>query len=229
MLIKILLEKLGITVTIVEDGEQAVQAAMSQPFDIILMDMQMPKMNGYEATEALRQQKFDLPIIALTANAMKGDADKCIAAGCNGYMPKPVNKELLHDMLVKHLSGHEKQNPENAPENNNRENIANEEKILISDLKDDPVLAPVIDVFINELPTIIKDIEEAMNKSDDEKLRSISHMLKGASASAGFTALSEYVAKTEALLVEKRLDSAKNAVNHMTDLCHKVIKRQNTK
>ncbi|MCF7956508.1 MAG: response regulator [Phycisphaerae bacterium] len=229
MLIKILLEKLGITVTIVEDGEQAVQAAMSQPFDLILMDMQMPKMNGYEATQALRQQNFDLPIIALTANAMKGDAEKCIAAGCSGYMPKPVNKDLLHDTLVEHLSKNNTQRTQEISENKNQETIENEEDILTSSLMDDPVLAPVVNVFLEELPKIIKDIEDAISQSDSEKLQSLSHMLKGASASAGFTALSDYVAKTEALLIEKRLDSARNAVNQLTDLCHKVIKRQSTK
>ena len=229
MLIKILLEKLGMTVTIVEDGEQAVEAALSHPFDIILMDMQMPKMNGYEATEALRTQKFDVPIIALTANAMKGDAEKCITAGCNGYMPKPVNKDLLHDMLVEHLSGKGAKSPQKTPDKADQETIANEDDILTSRLSDDPMLAPVIDIFIEELPGIIKEIENAISESDNEKLRSISHQLKGASASAGFTALSEYVAKTEALLIEKRLDSAKTAVDQMANLCHKVIKRQNTK
>lgn len=229
MLIKILLEKLGMTVTIVEDGEQAVQTAMSEPFDIILMDMQMPKMNGYEATEALRQQKFDLPIIALTANAMKGDSDKCIEAGCSGYMPKPVNKNLLHDTLVKHLSGNGSQITQDTPENATQETIENEEEIVTSTLKNDPILAPVVDVFIEELPTIVKDIEDAIIQSDNQKLQSLSHLLKGASASAGFTALSDYVAKTETLLIEKRLDSARNAVNQMTELCYKVIKRQNTK
>jgi PAS domain S-box-containing protein len=228
MLIKILLEKLGLTVTIVGDGELAVQAATSQSFDIILMDMQMPKMNGYEATQALREQKIDLPIIALTANAMKGDADKCIEAGCNGYMPKPVNKDLLYTTLSEYL-GKTTRRKSDLQSTDNTTADTSEDEALVSSLKDDPLLAPVIDIFIEELPTILKELENAISESDNEKLRSISHQLKGASASAGFTALSEYVAKAETLLVEKRLESAKFAIDEMTALCYKVIQKQSSK
>ncbi len=229
MLIKILLEKLGLTVTIVGDGEQAVQAAMSQPFDVILMDIQMPKMNGYEATQALRQQKIDLPIIALTANAMKGDSEKCLEAGCNGYMPKPVNKDLLYSTLAEHLGKDKTRRKSDSQTNPEQASNADNDEILISSLNNNPELKPLLDIFLEELPNIIKKIENAISESDNEKLRSISHQLRGASASAGFAALSEYVAKAETLLVEKRLDSAKVAVDQMTALCYRVIERQNSK
>lgn len=229
MLIKILLEKLNLTVTIVNDGEQAVQAAMSQPFDIILMDMQMPKMNGYEATQALRRQKFNLPIIALTANAMKGDADKCIEAGCDGYMPKPVNKDLLQETLLMHLTTKNDRRIDDLSNTTEQPDIANEDKDLISTLKDDPLLSPVIDIFIEELPNILQELENAIEEADEDKLKSISHQLKGASASAGFTALSEYVEKAETLIIEKRMDFAKEAIDEMTNLCYRVIKQQKSK
>jgi CheY-like chemotaxis protein len=234
-----MLRSMGFFVTVASDGEKAVSefhaaAANGEPFDVVLMDLQMPVMDGLTATRKIRDDEAGtvnnkLPIIAMTANAMKGDADKCIEAGCNGYMPKPVNKDLLHDTLVEHLSKNDSQSTQETSENANQETIENEEDIITSTLKDDPILAPVVDVFIEELPTIVKDIEDAISQSDNEKLQSLSHLLKGASASAGFTALSDYVAKTEALLIEKRLDSARNAVNQMTELCYRVIKRQSTK
>lgn len=110
-----------------------------------------------------------------------------------------------------------------------RPGIANEDKYLISTLKDDPLLSPVIDIFIEELPNILQELENAIEEADEDKLKSISHQLKGASASAGFTALSEYVEKAETLIIEKRMDFAKEAIDEMTNLCYRVIKQQKSK
>jgi CheY-like chemotaxis protein len=103
-LIELLLKKLGIEVVVVENGRQAVQKAMTEKFDIILMDIQMPVMNGYEATKHLRKEGIKIPIIALTACAMKGDDEECFAAGCSGYLPKPIDRKKLIETLSRYLS-----------------------------------------------------------------------------------------------------------------------------
>ncbi len=103
-LIQRILEKMGLETIAVDDGRQAVDRATSEPFDMIFMDIQMPEMNGYEATRALRKKNIRTPIIALTAHAMVGDEKKCLEAGCDGYMAKPVRFEKLRDLLAKHLS-----------------------------------------------------------------------------------------------------------------------------
>ena len=90
---------MGFEVTIAEDGNEAVQKALTQEFDLILMDMMMPNMNGYEATEQLRKEEITTPIIALTANAMKGDDKKCIEAGCDDYLSKPIKATDLYDVI----------------------------------------------------------------------------------------------------------------------------------
>ncbi|MCF6324492.1 MAG: PAS domain S-box protein [Gammaproteobacteria bacterium] len=93
-----ILKKLNCTVTIADDGEEALQKARNEKFDLILMDCQMPKMDGYETTNNIRQEKGpnqNTSIIALTANALYGDDIKCIAVGMNDYMSKPINKETL--------------------------------------------------------------------------------------------------------------------------------------
>jgi len=103
MLMKVMLSKLGVDVVIAEDGKQAIQKALSKSFDLILMDMHMPHMNGYEATGVLKQQGYKPPIVALTANAMKDDGQKCIEAGCDGYLTKPVDRRELTQIMAKYL------------------------------------------------------------------------------------------------------------------------------
>lgn len=102
-LITILLRKIGLEVTIAEDGQKAVEKCDAETFDIILMDMQMPNMNGYEATHQLRSQGVTTPIIAVTANAMMGDEEKCLEAGCNGYISKPIDRNKLTEVINQHL------------------------------------------------------------------------------------------------------------------------------
>jgi signal transduction histidine kinase len=104
MLIEKMLNKIGFDVTIAENGLLAVQKALVQSFKMIFMDMQMPEMNGYDATRALRQKGIKTPIIALTANAMKGDDKECIEAGCDDYLPKPFDPQQLLRVIQTHLS-----------------------------------------------------------------------------------------------------------------------------
>ena len=117
-LISILLKKAGAKVTIAENGQEAFELAMRdlntetsqretphRPIDVILMDMQMPIMAGYEATRQLREIGFDRPIIALTANAMSDDREKCIECGCDDYMTKPIDRQKLNEMVARYVAG----------------------------------------------------------------------------------------------------------------------------
>jgi CheY-like chemotaxis protein len=101
--IKALLTRMGMEVTIASDGNVALQKALTQQFDLILMDMQLPHMNGYEATKALRKEGIATPIVALTAYAMTEDRGKCLKAGCDDYLSKPVDQEKLQRILSKYL------------------------------------------------------------------------------------------------------------------------------
>lgn len=103
MLIETLLGKHGLRSVLVENGKQAIEATQDQEFDIIFMDMQMPVLNGYKATESLRNNGATMPIIALTANAMTGDREKCLDAGCNNYLSKPIDRLQLETLLEEYL------------------------------------------------------------------------------------------------------------------------------
>jgi two-component system, sensor histidine kinase len=94
-LIDLVLRRAGVQVTMAENGQIGVNLARAQRFDLILMDMQMPVMDGYLATAELRRGGLEIPIVALTANSMKGDAERCLAAGCSGFLSKPIDSERL--------------------------------------------------------------------------------------------------------------------------------------
>lgn len=107
--ISLILRLAGAEVTVAENGEMAIELALkaeaeNRPFSLVIMDMQMPIMDGYEATRKLRESGFARPIIALTAYAMKDDMAKCLAAGCDAYASKPVDRERLLAMLHSHLA-----------------------------------------------------------------------------------------------------------------------------
>ncbi len=102
-----MLEKMGCTVDIANNGHEAVEQFDKKDYDLIFMDCQMPEMDGFEATEAIRKKENGedkITIVALTANALQGDKEKCLAAGMNDYISKPVSKESLHAVLTEHLS-----------------------------------------------------------------------------------------------------------------------------
>jgi CheY-like chemotaxis protein len=99
MLIRIILEQADAIVTIAEDGKKALDLIAENPFDIVLMDIQMPVMDGHEATRTLRARHFHLPIIALTAHAMKEERERCIESGFSEFLAKPVRREEMIEML----------------------------------------------------------------------------------------------------------------------------------
>ena len=98
-LIKLILEKAGCTVDEAENGQIGFEKATAGNFDVVLMDMQMPVLDGYKATAQLRESGYSKPIVALTANAMSGDKEKCATAGCDGFLAKPVDMDLLLDTI----------------------------------------------------------------------------------------------------------------------------------
>jgi CheY-like chemotaxis protein len=98
-----MLAKLQVQVEVATNGLEAVQKATESPYDLILMDCQMPEMDGYEATRTLRAQGVQTPIIALTANALEDDREKCLACGMNDYLSKPIQADMLRRTLAQWL------------------------------------------------------------------------------------------------------------------------------
>jgi len=103
MLVKLLLEKLGAEVEIAEDGAEAVALVSEQRFDLILMDVLMPRMDGIEATRRLRAAGVETPVVAVTATVTSNDRRRCLQAGCNDFIAKPLDRAKLLDVMRKHL------------------------------------------------------------------------------------------------------------------------------
>ena len=103
-LIQILLNQRGVASTVVDDGRAAIERALVERYDVILMDMQMPVVDGYEATRRLREMGYAGPIVALTANAMRHDRDKCLGAGCTDFLSKPIDPTRLYSTLATYVT-----------------------------------------------------------------------------------------------------------------------------
>ncbi len=189
-LISFLLRKAGAHVTVVENGKLALDAALAardarKPFDCILMDMQMPILDGFEATGLLRQQGYAAPIIALTAHAMAGDRQECIKAGCDDYASKPVDRTELIRLIATYIS-HGKTTPpseENTPD------------APITELAGDDMLEQV-ETLVSKLPDKVALIESAIDEQDHGALEELSHQLKASAGGHGSPPIADAAQKS---------------------------------
>ncbi len=187
VLIASYLRKIGLKIDVANNGEEGVNAAMSGDYDLVFMDIQMPVMDGYTAVKILRAKGYIKPIIAMTANAMQEDRQRCLAAGCNDYLAKPVQREQIYSILEKHLSG------TTTDGNTSRE--------LISTLYEtDPDMADMVKTFIDILPTYISQCQEALEGETWDALAFALHTLKGMGGSYGYAIITETAREAENLL-----------------------------
>jgi len=202
-LIELILKKAGLKAKIVDNGYEAVQCVEKENFDAILMDIQMPVMNGYEATKLIKAKHPEVPVIALTACAMKGDDDKCYAAGCDDYLTKPVDRKKLLATLTKYLSAKSKQS--DKTDNNNKQETGmtsaqtvvqtNECEIdctlLMERIGDEELVDEIIPVFINDNVGRMNLLAEAVRKQDSSEVKFYAHSIKGACGTVGSPILFE--------------------------------------
>jgi PAS domain S-box-containing protein len=177
-----LLKKCGHDVVVVSSGRLAVEAVRHQAFDLVLMDVQMPEMDGIQAAQAIRAKEaatqMRIPIIALTAHALKSDRERCLAAGMDEYLSKPIRaKELTQmiDALVTRTTVTEKS--KTKPVSSGR---IDWNKAFDTVGGDRRLLCELIDVFANEREVMIAELANAIDNDDHANLRRSAHSLKGA-------------------------------------------------
>ncbi|AMV17450.1 response regulator [Planctomyces sp. SH-PL14] len=208
-LISLHLRKAGAEVVIAENGRVAVSLASSQPFDLILMDMQMPEMDGYAATRELRNRDVALPIIALTAHAMAEDRKRCLDAGCTDYLTKPIDRQTLLATLARHLPAEATE--EAAP------------VLLMSSYADDPDMLEVIEEFVESLPAKVTLLRRLLDREETAELQRVLHQVKGAGGGYGFAMITARADAAGTVLKEgKEMTQVRQSVEELIGVMESV-------
>jgi signal transduction histidine kinase/CheY-like chemotaxis protein/HPt (histidine-containing phosphotransfer) domain-containing protein len=200
-----MLKRIGYCGDAVANGLEAVRALTQIPYDIVLMDVQMPELDGLQATRRIRDPKTGVqdphvPIIAMTAHAMKGDQDKCLAAGMDDYLAKPVQLDHLAAILqrwLKHTTlppvGEIKGSAPLSPEPAVFDRLGCLDRLG----GNEELLRRIIQVFLAESQRHFRGLTEALTAGDASQINSLAHRLNGASGSVGANALRQLAAKLE--------------------------------
>jgi len=199
-----LLEKAGHRVTLAKTGREAVTAwenSGTSEFDIVLMDIQMPEMDGMEAAAAIRERERSsgkhIPIVAMTAHAMRGDKERCLASGMDGYISKPIHPSDLFAEISRHLSETERGNT--VKENSEPPNEQIDRTSLLERVEgDQELLAEMVNLFVEDAPNLLATMREAFDRGDMAVLERSAHSLKGAASN-----LSAQVTAAAAFRLEK--------------------------
>jgi two-component system, sensor histidine kinase and response regulator len=222
-----MLEKRGHTVVVAGNGKEALAAAESESFDLILMDVQMPEMDGFEATRAIREKEerarstlspqpsvlspqgprlrtldpglFHIPIVAMTAHAMKGDRERCFEAGMDGYVSKPLQVQQLFEViagLVPTLARAEADTPDQtAP----TEQVFDRNAALDRVEGNWELLQEIVSLFFDEIPRLLSAVQEPIARRDAKALERAAHTLKGAVGNFGAKGAFDAALRLEAM------------------------------
>lgn len=193
------LEQLNAIVDHAKNGQEAVEKALNNIYDIVLMDMEMPVMNGYAATSQLRERGYIGTIVATTGMTQPEDKERCFTAGCDHYIPKPYSYENLVD-LFESLQG----------------------EPIFSEFESDPAMHEIIGMFIVELPGRIRAIEEALLSENSKNTADTLRSLKAVAGACGFGIITEKSAELESKIIEGvSIDQLKDDIVRLIKTCFK--------
>jgi two-component system, sensor histidine kinase and response regulator len=233
-----LLERRGHEAVVVGDGRNALSALESGSFDLVLMDVHMPEMDGLEATRAIRRRERDagghVPIVAMTASAMEEDRDRCLAAGMDAFLSKPIRSEEFYQVIESMASPRPSEDGGSPMNGETREPGANEpagrrassfdlEEALHQVDGDREILKELAEVFLDQAPKLLERIREAAREGEARDLRQAAHTLKGSAAIFSGTSVADAAQRLETLGREERLDEADSAVAELEPLLSRLM------
>jgi len=254
-----LLKKMGVTVDIAANGREAVAAVVSQSYDLVFMDWQMPEMDGLEATRIIREQEMvrrssndagvigeqagraiRVPIVAMTANAMDGDREQCIAAGMDEYLPKPIRRESLLEILSRWIprkqdaEGHqETQNSPTTPSGNKPRFPMADEGLILPPIEvknpthcdwgtaleqvdgDTQLLGELIDLFEESAPVLLRTIRDALTRQDYSTAGKSAHTLIGAIGTFRARSVAETASRFECAAEQQNLEDLEELIEKL--------------
>jgi len=232
-----ILEKRGHRAVVASNGKEAIEKLRGERFDLILMDVQMPEMDGITATRMIRDLRLEtqnsegqissiqypissIPIIAMTAHVMKGDRERCLAAGMDGYVSKPIKAEELFTVIERFASGlqdKKKERPSLSSRSNNPppKDVFDMPKALEVVNGDRELFKEIATLFLENLPDNIAQIRGAIAKSDADALDRAAHSLKGSVGNFGAKRAFEAAHRLELMGKEARLTEAEGALSEL--------------
>jgi PAS domain S-box-containing protein len=206
---------------IAENGKQALEKIKTKLYDIVLMDIEMPEMNGYETTKVIRNEfKNNVPIIAMTANAMAGEREKCLQIGMNDYISKPIKAELLFEKMFNEVIV------------NHHKDVDEEKKIvrldfLIKSMRGKKeVIRDTIDIFLKQVPEDLAVINEAVSNSDFSAIKKSAHRMKSTVSIMGISEMEAILEEMEVLAADKKEIEKLIALNDSLNLFNQQALRE---
>lgn len=212
-IIRFLLEEVDANVTAAMNGQEGVDLILNSknhvPFDAVLMDIQMPVMDGYTATEHIRQEGISIPIIALTAHAMSEDKERCLASGCDDYVSKPIIPDQFYRCLVKHIQNRtlSKRTTETTapmtkpkPEPQTKSNADIGSEPIVSTMAGNLKFAPILEMYLVSLTETRALIRTQLQAKDWNAIRDTAHRIRGTAGNHGFPQITEAAGQCEDLI-----------------------------
>ncbi len=212
-----MLEKMGHLVSVARNGNEVMEALEKETFHLILMDVQMPEMDGLEATRLIRSREKKrgghIPIIAMTAHAMKGDKERCLDAGMDDYASKPINAEKLFELIEKLLE--DTKSREEAPDARLHEHVLDEEELLARVGGDRELLTELFVLFREDYPGLLSRLRDAVRQRDWAVMRETAHTIKGSVGNFAANTSVETVLKLETMKIEDDTSHVEETVTQL--------------
>jgi len=203
--------KMGANVTVANNGNEAVNKAMKNHYDLIFMDMQMPVMNGLDAIKTLRKNNYRKPIVALTANATSDDESQCLSAGCNDFVTKPIDREKLYRVTSHYL-----------PNSKNTDSLGQSR----SSITNKPIFTALVQKFVRHLPNHITNIKQLAKAKQWSELKKITHQLKGMGGGLGFPVITEITKEIDIEITRANYLNTQNLIEQLDLVSHDILSKQ---
>lgn len=222
-----ILNEYSVLVTEAANGSEAITLMCEQNFDLVLMDIQMPVMDGLEATSVIRNKlRSAIPVIALTANAIRGENEKCFAAGMNDYLSKPFEENQLIQIISRWIDNKQgKINEEDiVPVNENRTPLYDLTKLIDIAKGNEAFIKKMRDLFVDQVPSSVNEIKQALAAGDMAKIKSVAHRIKPSIDNMGIVSAKEAINNIELNAAElQAAGELSTLINKLDTVISKVV------